>query len=88
MACKKPVVATSIGGLPYTVGDCGIIVPPGDVDALRDAISRLITDTKHAHLMGERGYRRVIENFTWKRVAEDNERLYSRIMKRKQYPIY
>jgi len=46
-ACGKPVVATRIGGIPEMVreGETGLLVEPGDVEGLRDAISLLWNDT-------------------------------------------
>lgn len=39
------VIATTGGAIPYTVPEsAGILVPPGDVDALQDALERAITD--------------------------------------------
>jgi glycosyltransferase involved in cell wall biosynthesis len=48
-----PVVATAVGGLPEVVtdGDDGILVPPGDADALADAIARALEPTTHARLV-------------------------------------
>jgi len=43
MACGTPVVATHAGGLRESVGEAGLIVPPGDPEALADALERLET---------------------------------------------
>ncbi len=41
------IIATTGGAIPYTVPEsAGILVPPGDVDALRDALGRAISDRK------------------------------------------
>jgi glycosyltransferase involved in cell wall biosynthesis len=41
------IVATTGGAIPYTVPEsAGLLVPPGDVDALRDALGRAIADRK------------------------------------------
>ncbi len=46
MAAGRPVVATSVGGVPDVVvpGETGILVPPGDPVALADAMVRLAED--------------------------------------------
>jgi glycosyltransferase involved in cell wall biosynthesis len=44
MSVGVPTVATAHGGSLELVGDAGLLVPPGDVDALAEAIGRLVTD--------------------------------------------
>jgi glycosyltransferase involved in cell wall biosynthesis len=46
LACGVPVVATATGGLKEIVvdGECGLLVPPGDIDALARALCSLLTD--------------------------------------------
>lgn len=46
MAMRKPVVATSTGGVPEIVqhGETGLLVPPGDPDALAQAVVSLFRD--------------------------------------------
>jgi colanic acid/amylovoran biosynthesis glycosyltransferase len=46
MACGLPVITTRIAGIPELVADdvSGVLVPPGRVDLLVDAISRLLED--------------------------------------------
>ena len=63
MAVRKPVIATAVGGTPELVvdGETGILVPPGDVDALAAALRSLLDDPDLAQRMGEAGYRRLRE---------------------------
>ncbi len=70
---KKPCVGTWSGGIPEAVlhGKTGILVPQGDVKALKDAILLLFTDEKLAKKLGENGYKRVISKFTWEKATRD-----------------
>jgi glycosyltransferase involved in cell wall biosynthesis len=63
MAVKLPVVATAVGGTPELVvdGETGILVEPGDVDALAAALRAVLDDPQRARAMGEAGYRRLLE---------------------------
>ncbi|HEV8620724.1 MAG TPA: glycosyltransferase family 4 protein [Nitrospiraceae bacterium] len=56
LACGTPVVGPAVGGIPDVVrpGTTGLLVPPGDADALRDAIVRLLNDpADRQHMAGE-----------------------------------
>jgi len=66
MAHRLPVVSTDVAGIPEMVldGDTGLVVPPGDVDALAAALARLMSNPADAQAMGERGRRRLLEHFT------------------------
>jgi glycosyltransferase involved in cell wall biosynthesis len=80
MACKTPVVSTTGGALPEVVGDAGVLVPPGDAKALEQAIVSLLDDSERRDRLGEEGFRRVHENFTWKRAAERMVAVYREAM--------
>ncbi|HVM44906.1 MAG TPA: glycosyltransferase family 4 protein [Candidatus Thermoplasmatota archaeon] len=71
MACETPVVATRAGAMPEVAeeGVTGLIVPPREPDALREAMLRLLDDPEGAREMGKRGRARVLERFTWDAVA-------------------
>ncbi len=62
MAYARPVIATSVGGLPDAVidGETGLIVPPRDVEALRAALERLLGDAELRARLGA-GARRFAE---------------------------
>lgn len=66
MAMHKPVVATTTGGLPEIVqeGETGMLVPPGDADALAKAVSSLLQDPARCRQLGEAGRARVAAHFT------------------------
>lgn len=65
MARGRPVVATRVGGVPELVEDgrSGLVVAPGDADALADALLRVLNDPEWATTMGQNGARRVREEF-------------------------
>ncbi len=84
MACGVPVVATSAGALSEIVEDgvTGILVPPADPNALRDALSRLLSDRDLCRRMGEAGRRRVVERFTWRRTALRTVEVYQEVCRK------
>jgi glycosyltransferase involved in cell wall biosynthesis len=84
MASGTPVICSRIGGLPEVVEDrvTGLLVEPGDVDALSDAIRRMINDPVAAERMGRAGRDRVLESFTWDRCAKRCLSVYSELLDR------
>jgi glycosyltransferase involved in cell wall biosynthesis len=78
MAAGKPVVATNGGGVPEIVenGKTGILVPMGDVQAMADAICRILADPALAADMGSRGRQRVADHFTVQQTARRVEAVY------------
>ena len=64
MACKVPVIATRLSGIPELVTDgAGILVAPDDAVALADAIVRVLDDEELSASLAERGRARVVESF-------------------------
>jgi glycosyltransferase involved in cell wall biosynthesis len=74
MACEVPVVSTRAGALPEVVGtdgESGVLVAPGDAEALARGIAVVLDATaERRRAMGEAGRRRVETFFTWRRAAE------------------
>ncbi len=84
MAAGKPVVATNGGGVPEIVedGKTGILVPMSDVQAMTDAICKIIADPVRAAEMGRLGRKRVMENFTSDQTARRVEAVYEELSRR------
>jgi glycosyltransferase involved in cell wall biosynthesis len=72
MAAALPIVAVRAAAVPEVVedGECGMLVPPGDADALASALDRLLGDADERRRMGSEGARRVTR-FDAPRVAEE-----------------
>ncbi|MBN2183810.1 MAG: glycosyltransferase [Candidatus Krumholzibacteriota bacterium] len=66
MAAGTPVVSTSVGGIPELVvdGETGILVPPGNPEALAEAILNLVRDADLRHEMGKASRARVERHFS------------------------
>lgn len=72
MAHGRPVVAGAVGGLLDLVvhEETGLLVPPRDVTALREALERLLGDRELRHRFGAAGRERVREHFSWPAVTD------------------
>lgn len=81
MICGKPVVASAIGGLPEVVvdGESGLLVEPGNVSALREALRTLLLDPARRERMGINGRKRA-RLFTVGMVANRIEQIYAELL--------
>ncbi len=81
MAMGRPVIASRIGGLRDIVedGKTGLLVPPGDANALRDAMQTLLADAPRREQMGAMGKQRVT-NFQASTVVAQIERVYQEVL--------
>lgn len=72
MALGRPVVASRVGGVPEIVRDGvdGLLVTPGDDDALRAALRRLRDEPELRHRLGAAAADRVRDRFTMQRCAD------------------
>jgi glycosyltransferase involved in cell wall biosynthesis len=81
MAGGSPVIASRIGGIPEIVadGETGILVPPGDPVALRQALETLLCDENLCRKMGLAAKRRAAE-FDANAVVPCIEAIYRRVL--------
>ncbi len=83
MAHGTPVVASAVGGIPFELeGGCGLLVPPGDVEALRSAITELDDDRERLAEMAVAARDRVLEHFTWPSAGAAARRAYGIVLGR------
>ncbi len=80
-ALKKAVIASAVGGIPEVVqdGETGILIPPGDSQALGLAMLKLLRDPKLARTMGEAGFRRIREHFSECQMVHRTLKLYQEV---------
>lgn len=81
MEAAKPVVATSVGGIPDLIseGEHGLLVPRRDPEALAAALAQLLGDPERRRQMGLRGQERRRREFSVEATVEHVEDLYERL---------
>jgi len=81
MATGIPVIGARIGGMTSVIeeGKTGFLVEPNDPSALADAICYLLANDELRQSMGEAGRQRVLDLFSWGKVAESLEIQYEKL---------
>lgn len=88
-ACGVPVVASRVGGIPEMIIDkeTGLLVPPGDVEALSHAVRELLQDRASAREMGIAARTRVEQHFTLPQTIEQYKMLYESLINNDKMPL-
>lgn len=78
MACRVPVVATEVGGIPEIVrrGETGLLVAPRDAEALAKAIHEVLRGGPEVCAMVDQAERVVRAEFTWELNARRTVSIY------------
>ena len=87
MASGLPVVSTELGtGTSYVNihGETGLVVPPGDVEALRVALRELIDQPDTRRRMGQHARERAMREFSAERMGERITALYQQVLRRQK----
>ena len=80
MACGAPVVSARAAASPEVVGNAGLLIEPGDVSAMADAIEAVLSQVDLATRLREAGRRRAGQ-FTWDRTARKTIQVYRRCLR-------
>lgn len=79
MAAKKPVISTELGtGTSFVnqSGKTGLVIPPGDSQALAEAVNYLLDHPDLSESMGQAGYERVSQEFSSDKMIERLKKIY------------
>ncbi len=81
-AAGVAVVASRVGGIPEAVrdGETGLLVPPGDAEALSAAIARLLADAGLRQALGTAGRARMQAEFSLAAMVEGNLAVYRELL--------
>ena len=84
MLAGLPVVASEVSSVPEIVadGETGLLVPPGEPDALARAVTAVLADAARRAALGEAGRTRAHERFSVARMAERTLEVYSAAQRR------
>ena len=78
----RPAIATRVGGVPEMIddGENGLLIEPGDVEALTDGLHRLLVDKELARRLGSANRVRVESRYDIGRMADDYQRDYLELL--------
>ena len=79
MACGTPVIVSRSSSLPEVVGDAGVIVDPGDVQGLSDAINELLAEAEQRRAWRAKGLARA-KGYSWWATASQTVMLYHKVL--------
>lgn len=81
-ASKRPVVGSDISGIPHIIKNKfnGIIIEPGNVQQLAEAILLLLLDKNKARILGINAHEEARIKYTWQKIAEKYKNIYEEIL--------
>ena len=86
---EKPVVASHVGGIPDLVKHQvnGLLVRPGDVAELTNALEQILSDNVLSSKMGKEGRKRIQEQFSSDIMVQSIDKVYQELLTRKGVAI-
>jgi glycosyltransferase involved in cell wall biosynthesis len=89
MAAGLPVVAARVGGVPELIveGETGLLVPPGDVEALAEALGRLVGQPELRCRYGHAARKRAEERFDLPDFHRAHVELYGTLLAERELPL-
>ena len=81
MAMEKLIIVTKVGAMPEVAGNCGVVIPPDNPEAIVNAVLKLIENPSLRQGLIENGRKRAEENFNIKKVIGKIEKIYIKVLK-------
>jgi glycosyltransferase involved in cell wall biosynthesis len=79
MLAAKAVVGSNSGGMAEMLaGDCGLLIPPNDPDAIAESVVRILKSDELRMQMGGRARRRVVDQYSVDSIGPQMERSYEK----------
>lgn len=85
-ACGRPAIAGLVGGTGAAVldGITGLRVDGGSLEAITNALRRLLSDSTLTKRLGKQGRRRAVESFSWEQVVNQKDIMFREMQKKEQ----
>ena len=85
MACGKPVVGTTAGGLKETIkhGVTGLLVEPDNFEQLANSIIKILKDKKLSEKLSKNALEKIEKDYNWMNIAKETIQLYKKCIKQK-----
>lgn len=70
MAMAKPVISTNVSDIPQILSGCGVIVEPGSVEQIADAMADLLDHPERAEALGRLAREKCVRKYSLEAVAD------------------
>jgi glycosyltransferase involved in cell wall biosynthesis len=79
MSYGLPIIASDVGAVKEMIGEGGIVIKPKDSEGLYRAVEKISYNPKMLQKMSKVARKRVIETYSWDRIADKWVKLYENI---------
>ena len=80
MASGCAIITSNVTGCPEVVGDTALLVSPKESEEIKEALITLIDNDELRIKLGHKARKRMLENFTWKQIAQSYVKMYDKIL--------
>ena len=78
-ACGCPLLCSDVSSLPEVAGNAACYFDPYNEESIRDAVSRVLNDSKFREELINKGYEQ-LKKFSWKQTAEETKKIYESVL--------